>query len=233
MHTNPFHALIAFVECERILYQHEQELARQKSVLEKLIQQKAHEQAQIDAIKTLAHSLQKNMHTLELEGRALREREKEVRRKLDLVKSEKEFFALKKEQEELVTKQENTENAFLNAMQQNEAATIQHEKAAQETAAWFADHSKLIEDQHHKIHEMETQLEHLKNECSRRHDEAPIEMREQYEALRKNMRDPYAPLSGNHCSVCSTEVPLKDLGTLRKNVLVPCKTCYRMLYITP
>lgn len=231
MHKSPFHALIAFVECERILYQHEQELGRQQKAYEQLVQQRNHEAAQIDAIKALIVSLQKSMNALELEGRALREREKDVRRKLDLVKSEKEFFSLKKEQEELAIKQESTENAFLTAMQQLEASTLQHEKAVRDSAAWFVEHDKLIQAQHEKIKQMESQYEHLKSECALRREEAPVDTREQYESLKKNIRDPYVPLSGNCCSVCSTEVPMKDMGTLRRNVLVPCRTCYRMLYI--
>ncbi len=231
MHASPFHALIAFVECERVLYDHEQELERQKQALDKLYTQKQHEVAQIEAIKTMAYNLQKSMHTFELEGRALREREKEVRRKLDLVKSEKEFFAFKKEQDELAVKQENTENAFLTAMQQLEVTNGHYEKAVKDTAAWFVEHDKLIDAQQQKVNQMTEQREHLKQECSLRHDEAPVEMREAYEALKKTMRNPYVPLRGNYCSACSTEVPLKDMGTLRRNVLVPCKTCYRMLYL--
>lgn len=231
MHKSPFHALIAFVECERILYQHEQELGRQRQALEQLVRQKDHETAQIDAIKSLMVQLQKSMNTLELEGRSLREREKDVRRKLDLVKNEKEFFSLKKEQEELAAKQETTENAFLTAMQQLETTAVHYEKAVKDAEPWFDQHEKLITAQQEKIQQMEVQRDHLKVQCAERREEAPADMREQYESLKKNMRDPYVPLSGSHCSVCNTEVPQKDMGTLRRNVLVPCKTCYRMLYI--
>jgi predicted nucleic acid-binding Zn-ribbon protein len=206
-------------------------LGRQRQALQHLLQQKDHETAQIDSIKTMMINLQKSMNAFELEGRSLREREKDVRRKLDLVKNEKEFFGLKKEQEELISKQEATENAFLTAMQQLEAATVQYDKAVKDAAPWFAEQDKLIAAQQEKIHQMEEQRDYLKTECAARREEAPVEMREQYESLKQNMRDPYVPLSGNHCSVCNTEVPQKDMGTLRRNVLVPCKTCYRMLYL--
>ena len=59
----------------------------------------------------------------------------------------------------------------------------------------------------------------------------PAELLDNYEHMRGLVINPVVPVVHNSCSACFYPVPAQDLAILKKGKLLPCKSCYRILYI--
>ncbi|MBM3886405.1 hypothetical protein FJ364_00605 [Candidatus Dependentiae bacterium] len=51
-----------------------------------------------------------------------------------------------------------------------------------------------------------------------------------YQTMKTIIPDPIAPIMQNTCSACFYEVLAQDLVRLKLNAILPCKSCFRLLY---
>ena len=59
----------------------------------------------------------------------------------------------------------------------------------------------------------------------------PAELLDNYEHMRGMVVNPVVTVVHNSCSACFYPVPAQDLAILKKGKFLPCKSCYRILYI--
>jgi|GEM_PF-4014031 len=58
----------------------------------------------------------------------------------------------------------------------------------------------------------------------------PEEWATMYTEMKEKVPDPVVPLSFNNCSGCFSVLTASDLQAIRRNTLVRCKLCYRLIY---
>jgi predicted nucleic acid-binding Zn-ribbon protein len=51
-----------------------------------------------------------------------------------------------------------------------------------------------------------------------------------YQGMKANIPDPIAPVVQNSCGSCFYEVLAQDLVRLKLNAILPCRSCFRLLY---
>lgn len=54
-----------------------------------------------------------------------------------------------------------------------------------------------------------------------------------YQEMKKRVADPIAPVVCNTCGACFYEVLAQDLVRLKNNAILPCHSCFRLLYCEP
>lgn len=189
------------------------------------------ERAALTAVQTIVHNLRKQLAQYELEDKTLLVQERTVRKKLDTVASTKEFQALTKELEELQLAKKKTEEQVFGAWSEIEAA--QEQLQAVETQA-----GQTCARTEQKKQELFTQLEQtqtsLAQELDKRQSYCDIvnpEWLQKYETMRKSVPNPVVPVVDGSCGACSFDIVHADLMQLERHVFLPCRGCYRLLYI--
>ena len=54
-----------------------------------------------------------------------------------------------------------------------------------------------------------------------------------YQEMKTHVADPIAPVMRNTCGSCFYEVLAQDLVRLKHNAILPCQSCFRLLYCDP
>lgn len=54
-----------------------------------------------------------------------------------------------------------------------------------------------------------------------------------YQEMKTHVADPIAPVIRNTCGSCFYEVLAQDLVRLKNNAILPCRSCFRLLYCDP
>jgi predicted nucleic acid-binding Zn-ribbon protein len=218
MVENPFYAFVYLVELD-------QSIDRLHTQYAKLTKQIAHAQQRLqqqeDLLKLSRGALQelrKTISHLELEHKALQAQEQQKRRKLEAVNTAKEYTALEHELQIIVQQGQEKEEAIV---QREESALIP-------IRATIAEEICTIQDaQQDSMQEVEK----LNTQRSQYVQSAPEDFVTRYESMRQSLKNPVVPVIENTCSACATHIVAGDLLQLRRHVIVPCKSCYRLLYM--
>jgi len=230
MTDTPFDRFINFVECMQkhtSLSKGYSSLQHKRDIIEAEI---AERQKAIDDQHDATEKLKREVHLVELEGKSLREREKEIRQKLPNVTNQKEYVALTKEVDEIERRQEANENRLLSLFEMAE-------KQSTDEVESVSAHDKWLEEQRAKSAELAQQCEQLQQELGEKRETCDAlaklvddEQLAEYKRMAPSLEDPVVPLDGEYCSACRFEVAHKDRTQLKRQVLTQCKNCYRLLY---
>ncbi len=89
----------------------------------------------------------------------------------------------------------------------------------------MAKYDKFASDKTHKIEEIKAELKKLEQQIDPK-------MLERYKVMRKEHKFPiFVPLVNNCCGVCAMQLPNARLDLLKKNRVLECENCHRMIYI--
>ena len=228
---NPFTTALLLVKLDQILQQLEKSTQRLTTEIEQHDAACENERVHVSDAQTTVHNLRKQLAQRELEDKALQERERLLRKKLDTAASAKEYQALTKELQELETiKKDNDEQVFLlwgelEAAQNN---LKQAETEAQQVCS-VAEQKK----QNLNAQRLQVQAELVQEQGKRDSYCAAVdpEWLQKYETMRKSVPNPVVPVVTGTCSACSFDIVHADLMQLERHVFLPCRGCYRLLYI--
>ncbi len=228
--VNPFFAFIRLVELDH----HLAKLADQRRRLEaqqteltvkrqQLVSNVAHAQENV-------HSLQKELARQELELRTVQTKQEQVRKKLEIVGSTKEWTALDHELQGLVTQQQAIESVIFGLWQQIEVA----ERSLQEEQRSSKEADQLLIEQQEAlrpdINALEAEHAQYVQKRAAAVLHAPEEYMKKYELMRAQLENPVVPVVDDCCSSCASLITKVDLAQLKRHLLVPCRSCYRLLY---
>jgi predicted nucleic acid-binding Zn-ribbon protein len=104
-----------------------------------------------------------------------------------------------------------------------------------------------IQEQREKILETSTEIEELSKQknaaegvVSELREERntllaqlPQEWRTKYDRMLESVPDPIVAVVSNVCGSCFYAIVGKDLNQLRAGELLPCRSCYRILFMEP
>lgn len=229
--NNPFTTALLLVKLDQLLQQLEKGAQRLTSEIEQCDATCESGRAQLNDAQTTVHNVRKQLAQHELEDKALQERERSLRKKLDVAASAKEYQALTKELEELqTTKKNNDEKVFVlwNELETAQNYLKQTETQAQQVCS-TAEQKK--QELHAQREQVQAQL--VQEQGKRDHYCASVdpEWLQKYETMRKSVPNPVVPVINGTCSACSFDIVHADLMQLERHLFLPCRGCYRLLYI--
>lgn len=173
----------------------------------------------------------KLLHTHELDAQALETQESQKRAQLDTIHNQKELNALQKEIDALARERNNQEDTLLKSWHAVEAAEkkfIQDKKDIEEKIEALKQEIAAKETAQLTI---TTQLQELADQREAESKNLTAEWLATYERMKKSVKDPIVPLVNSSCSACYYAVPPQDYTLLKKAEILPCRNCYRLLYI--
>lgn len=228
---NPFLTALLLVKLDQIVQQLEKSVRSLTAEIERNDATCASERARVSDAQTTVHTFRKQIAQCELEDKTLLERERTLRKKLDNAASAKEYQALTKELEELqTTKKTNDEQVFgmWNELETAQQQLKQAEAQAQQVCS-------IAEQKKQELHAQQTQIQaQLEQEQGKRDQYCAAvdpEWLQKYETMRASVPNPVVPVITGTCSACSFDIVHADLMQLERHVFVPCRGCYRLLYI--
>jgi uncharacterized protein len=231
MTTNAFTQFISFIEEDRFL-RIAQENYKQAEIQAKALQaQFADEHDRMAALKSYTHNLHKQMLFYELESKSQRTRQDEIRNKLVFVENPKEYTALHKELEELERSNQKCEDQLFNAWQAYEAAQVDYEKKLLKFQDLKREHELSLNNAHAELKRLSQEIETHERQRAYLEKNVNPELLQEYRTMRLSVDNPVVPVENNHCSACYYHIAQQDLARLRHHILVPCKECYRKLYL--
>lgn len=231
MSENPFYAFVHLVELDQAIDQQSIQRDKLQITIDQARQRLKEHQEEVQFLRTKLQELRKSISLVELEHKALQQQEQQKQAKLNAVNTAKEYAALQHELQ-VVTQQAQAKEESIFAL------WADFEKY--ETAVAHKDHElkqleKKIEEE---IANIETAREKHAQEIdvlqANRHTHvhaAPEEFVARYESMRESIKNPVVPVIENTCSGCFTQLQNVDLMQLRRHVIVPCKSCYRLMYM--
>jgi hypothetical protein len=185
---------------------------------------------QLTQLKESAFSSQKEVDMLQLQANSLHDNEKHKRELLENVKDQREYMALEKELSSLTQKRHVLDEATLKSWHQIELVQQKYQDALDNYERLQKEHKDSIAQLERDILELEGQI----NECEKKREAheltIPEEWRVRYHRMRNQVTDPIVHVHETSCSSCFYAVLHQDVIRLKKQGILPCRNCYRLLY---
>lgn len=224
-------SFIDLVSFDQKIHAVEEELKLLRNSLKEIDDQSGALTLSLEDMKRQVHDLKKNVDEQELCMKVLDQQEAEKKRLLDFVSGSKEYSALKSEINSINEQQGSTESTLIDAWDQFELAQKKfkaHEQYVQDKLNEFVHVKK---DLNRKIESVLLTLDDLNSQRVSFRLAVPEELLENYEHMRKLVSNAVVPVVQGSCSACFYAVPGQDMGSLKRGILLPCKSCYRILFM--
>lgn len=185
---------------------------------------------EIEDIKQSVLEAQKSVDLQELNAKSLRESEKTKRAALDNVKNQKEYAAAEKSLQSVLQRLFEQEDVLVKAWH-----TLDQAKQGENTKI-VALEEKIIKikeeiDKNKAAIDVETvEFEKISQEKDKQASTVPADWLSKYESMRKRVSNPIVPMINGSCSACYYAIPPQDVNRLKRNALLLCRSCYRLLY---
>lgn len=223
-------SFIDLVSFDQKIHAVEEELRSLKNSLSSLEVQSNSLHKSLDEMKQQVHDVKKRVDEQELMMKVLDQQETEKKSRLENVSNSKEYSAIKSEIQRINEQQRNTETTLIEAWDELDAAQkkfVQHEMSTQAKLAEFA---QMKIDFERKIEASLMTLESLNLQRLTFLQMVPEELLDNYEHMRGLVPNPVVQVVHGSCSACFYAVPGQDLAALKRGKLLPCKSCYRILF---
>ena len=224
-------SFIDLVSFDQKIHAVEEELRSLQNSLKELEEQKNSFNKSLEEMKLQVHEVKKRVDEQELSMKVLDQQEAERKKLLNSVANPKEYSAIKSEISRINEQQRDTEGELINAWDKLEL--IQKKFSEQETNVQhkLAEFDQMKCEFEGKIEAATLTLENLNVQRLSFRQAVPEELLDNYEHMRGLVSNPVVPVVHGSCSACFYAVPGQDLGALKRGKLLPCKSCYRILFL--
>src|SRR5579859_555324 len=231
MNSQPFQRFIDLITYDQTIHVVEKEIkALEKEIAELNSKIKEFEQ-ELSASQELWHDAQKEVALKELEMKALDDLEKEAQKKIDSAQNQKEYVSLKKEIDNLKTKQHEFEDTLIQAWNTLETTDRDYKHKLALSADKIGELHNKVDEKRKKILDHEQHVREMNLAREERTNGVPAEWLEKYAMMRSRIPNPVVPVISDACGACFYKIPQQDLMALRRRKLLQCKDCYRFLYL--
>lgn len=222
---------IDLVTFDQTLLALERDVVKTRDTINSLQEQKEKILFQIDAERKVLVDLRKEVDECELSMKTLDEDEKEKKKRLDQVENAKEYAAVKSEIERIREKQRGLEQSIIDAWGRLEVAQKKHSanQDSMQNKVKDIDDSLLLLEQ--SLASLQRQVEEQTVARKQFESLVPEDLMRDYQQMRGRVPNPVVPVEYGSCSACFYSVPAQEISLLKRGVLLPCKSCYRILYI--
>ena len=184
----------------------------------------------IESIKREVIDAKKGVDLQELNSKDLKAKEKQKRAAIDKVKNQKEYVAVERELGRIVDQINEQEDTLIKAWhtldlaQQSESPSI---AALEEKIVKIE--SEIVEKENSTM-SIKKEIEAVEQQKMEQAKTVPTEWLTKYQRMREKVADPLVRVLNSSCSSCFYSIPPQDLNRLKKNALLLCRSCYRLLY---
>lgn len=229
MENNPMKSFIALVDFDRHLHDTQKTIAGVEQAISSLQTKIRKFHQELEQKRQELSVAQKQLNDAELELKSidmtLSEKKEQLRgadyKMLQAKKSETERMQnLQIEQERLVIDLVNRVDHLTNGFEKN-SADVQKEVQKIESE---------IKTQQEMLLRAQNDLELKNKERSAYMVGIPEEWITMYTEMKEKVPDPVVPLSFDTCSGCFSVLTASDIQAVKRNALVRCKLCYRLVY---
>ena len=230
MEIQPFKAFVALINFDQKIKELQRQVSGLQESVDKLDEQEEAALFQADKIHQNALELRKQVDAQELEMKDLDTQEKAKRLQLDTITDQRSYESLQKEINGLKSAQHNSEKVLLGVwnkleVAQNEWGAVQKQQEG------------LLQKIRSDKAELQQQIEAINAEVANFEQQRPEkkelvnqEWLERYEAMRSRVDDPVVSIHGDSCGACFGALTSQDVMRLKRRALLPCKSCFRLLY---
>ncbi len=189
-------------------------------------------------LKSAASSLEKQIMTQrkeadfqKLQALELKQNEDAKRETLESLSNPKEYKALEKEIEAITRKRIELDEKIIKLWYNTEQATDQAQKQLDANI----NHVKELEQEYieaeKNIATLNSEFAGHKAERTKLFSHIPQDWQNKYERMLLSVHDPIVPVSSSSCSSCYYSILTQDINKLKKDEILPCRNCYRFLYL--
>jgi len=225
-----FKKFIALVAFDREVKKLEKERDALIGLIEKNIYKKQQVERALNSFDSQVHDAQKAVDLCELEMRSFEKTEQELKTHHDQVRHTDEYQAVKKEIEAIKKKQHDYEQILVNAWNKLEQVQKEAVSKKDELLKESALIQETITQEEHKKNEHAQKIEQILEERRVMERDVPDVWLQQYMSKRILSDDPIVPILSGCCSICFYHLSSQDHMQIKKNQLVQCRECYRLLY---
>ena len=201
----------------------EEQIKEEKLILPQL-------QEKIVSLKQAKHDAKKNVDMQELHAEELKNRETSKRKALEDVKNQKEFAAIEKEITSLSQQAAEQDDLVIKAWHNFELAEKSENSETEQIKEKIEQLEKDASEKEEKIAASKQEITSLAEQKKERAKDIPTDWLERYTHMRERVPDPIVPVLRESCSACYYAVPPQDLSRLKREAVLPCRSCYRFLY---
>lgn len=224
-------SFIDLVSFDQKIHAVEQELQSLRNSLKELDDQKNLACKTIDEMKLQLHDVKKKVDDQELSMKVLDQQETEKKKRLESISNPKEYSALKSELDRINEQQRVTEVELIEAWNQLEIYQKKFHAQENNVKNKLDEFGQMKVEFERKLEAAGIILENLNMERVNLLGAVPQELLDNYEHMRGMVSNAVVPVINGSCSACFYAVPAQDLGALRRGKLLPCKSCYRILFL--
>ncbi len=201
----------------------EEQIKEEKLILPQL-------QEKIAGLKQAKHDAKKNVDMQELHAEELKNRDTAKRDALENVKNQKEFASVEKEIASLAQQIAEQDDLVVKAWHNLETAEKSAKTEIEQLDEKIEQLEKTASQEEEKITVFKQELIDLEEQKKERAKDVPSDWLERYTHMRERVPDPIVPVLRESCSSCYYAVPPQDLARLKREAVLPCRSCYRFLY---
>lgn len=185
----------------------------------------------LDDLLSQVREFKRDVDEKELQMKVFEQQESDKKYRLENVASVKEYNSIKAEIASINQKQRDHEESLIAAW--DKLDVVQKKYVTEQ------DHSKkAIDELEQSASDLDKKIEELTSSINEQEKDrvtlvaaVPAELLDMYEHMRGQVDNPVVQVAHNSCSACYYPIPGQDLAALKKGKFLPCKGCYRILYI--
>jgi uncharacterized protein len=201
----------------------EKKVAEEESILPEL-------QATVDDLKRENKQAKKRVDFEELKAESSRTLEREKRKALDVVQSQKACNSLQRELNLLNRQGAEQESVLIKAWHTLEEVEKKLKTGTEENIERGDQIKKAIEEHQKELETLNAKLMTINEEWDKKSVELTPEWLKKYSYMQDRIENPVVVVLGESCSECYYSVAPQDFTRLKKGLLLPCRSCYRLLY---
>jgi predicted nucleic acid-binding Zn-ribbon protein len=226
-----FQKFIDLVTFDQSLVKIERDIKKSQDVQRSLMEDIERLQDDFSDIKNAQLQAHKAVDEKELYMKVLDTKESDLKHKIQSISNQKEYKSLEKETLAINAERVQHEQELLVLWNKLDSLQKTYEfkrKLHEEQVAKFTSEIELISNE---ILNFQNQLAHFTTQRIEKQQSIPQEWLDMYVNMKGRVSNPVVPVISDSCDACFYSVTPRDLQTLRKNKLLQCRDCYRLLYV--
>ncbi len=231
MRSIEFQTFIDLVTFDQSLVKIERDIKKSQEIQESLLSDIERLQDDFLDIKSAKLQGRKAVDEKELYMKVLDGKESELKIKLESISNQKEYKSLEKETLAVNAERMRHEQELLGLWNKleglNKTYEFKHTLYEEQTAKFTLE----VDNIKNEIASLQEQLALLTAQRVEKQQNIPQEWLDMYVNMKGRVPNPVVPVVNDSCDACFYSVTPRDLQTLKKNKLLQCRDCYRLLYI--
>ncbi|MGZ6250938.1 MAG: zinc ribbon domain-containing protein [Candidatus Chromulinivorax sp.] len=231
MRSVEFQRFIDLVTFDQNLFTIEQDIKQILVQEQNLLMQLEQLEKDFADVKQAKIQARKSVDDKELSMKVLDTKESDLKKKLNTVSSQKEYKSLEKETAVVNAERVRYEQELLQLWNRLEAAEKNYEIQDKVYHQQIHNVQMQIKEQEMKKNELQKQLDDLIAQRFEKQQNIPAQWLDMYINMKGRVSNPVVHVVNDSCDACFYSITPRDLQLLRKNDLLPCRDCYRLLYL--